>query len=80
LNGKPEEADKYQLQTNRIADIYQSQKNISNAIHALKVIMSEYGLCKPFVMPPLYELDSEEQMKLKLQIREVMNTLSDVIV
>jgi 4-hydroxy-tetrahydrodipicolinate synthase len=80
INGKPEEANKYQLQTNRVSDIYQSKRNISRAIPALKVIMSEYGLCKPFVMPPMYDLDPEEQMNLKLQIREVMNTLTNVTV
>lgn len=78
VEGKTEITKKYQLQTNIVSDIYQQHNDISRAIPALKIIMSEYGLCKPFVMPPLYELDHEKQMKLKLQIREALNTLSNV--
>lgn len=80
VDGDFEKAKKYQLQTDIVTDIYQAQKDISHAIPALKVIMSEYGLCKPFVMPPMYDLTYDEEMKLRLQIREVMHTISNVIV
>lgn len=79
IAGDAEEANKHQLQTDVVGEIYQYKKNISESIPALKVIMSEYELCKSFVMPPMYELDIEEQKKLKLQIREVLKTLSSVI-
>ena len=75
VEGDAAKADEYQLHMNRIAEIYQNRKGISHAIPALKVIMSEFGLCKPYVMPPLYTLNIKEQNKLKQQIREVLNTL-----
>lgn len=79
IKGEDKLAEKYQDQTDVVGEVYQYQKNISESIPALKVIMSEYGLCKPFVMPPMYELEIKEQKKLKQQIKEVLKTLSSVI-
>ena len=76
--GNLEKAREYQVKTNIVTDVYQSQKDISHAIPALKIIMSEFGLCKPFVMPPMYELRPDEEMKLRMQIKQVMKTLTNV--
>jgi len=74
-SNNPEEARRLQKITDRITEIIQKDKNISQSIAALKMIMSEFGLCQPFVMPPLYQLDKAEQSLLKEQIQAEVNNL-----
>ncbi len=70
IQGNAEEAEKMQQLTNEISEIYQKDKNISESIPALKVLMSEFDLCKPHVFPPMYEPAEDEQIRLKKMIRE----------
>lgn len=78
LNGNPEEAAKYQRLTDSVSAVYQTRRDISHSIPALKTVMSEYGLCKPHVMPPMYDTETEEQETLKKQVREVMETFKNL--
>jgi 4-hydroxy-tetrahydrodipicolinate synthase len=67
-SGDKEKAGKFQEQTNAISEVYQKDRNISESIPALKIIMSEYGLCQPYVMPPMYQPSNGEIDQLKLEI------------
>jgi dihydrodipicolinate synthase/N-acetylneuraminate lyase len=58
-------AYEYQVKTDRISDIYLKDRNISQAIPALKFIVSLCGLCQPFVLPPLNLPDIKEQNMIK---------------
>ena len=76
--GDSVEAAKYQQITDSVSAIYQNRGDISHSIPALKAMMSEYGLCKPHVMPPLYDTGAEERELLKQQVREVLRTFKNL--
>jgi len=71
-------ADALQDKANEISEIYQKDKNLSQSIPALKIMMSAVDLCEPYVLPPMYNLDETEQMNVRkatlLKMKElVMN-------
>jgi 4-hydroxy-tetrahydrodipicolinate synthase len=59
--------------TNKISEIYQKDRNLSQSIPALKVMMSVYGLCEPYVLPPMYTLEADEQEFVKDQTRKTLD-------
>ncbi|MBN1184873.1 MAG: dihydrodipicolinate synthase family protein [Bacteroidales bacterium] len=59
--------------TNQISEIYQLNRNISQSIPALKVMMHVKGLCKPCVLPPMYELEKDEVETIIGMTKEQMN-------
>lgn len=75
--GHVEESERLQQVTNRISELYQKDRNLSQSLPALKTLMSEYELCKPHMMPPMYELEIEEQTHLKAAIRAELKDIVD---
>jgi dihydrodipicolinate synthase/N-acetylneuraminate lyase len=65
IHGEATLADQLQTKTNEISEIYQKDRNLSQSIPALKTMMSAYGLCEPYVLPPMYSLSIEEKEKIK---------------
>lgn len=78
LLGNSEAANKYQKMTDEVSAISQSRGDISHSIPALKSMMSEYGLCEPHVMPPMYDTAQEDQKILKQEVREVLKTFRNM--
>lgn len=72
LMGNMEMAERLQQTGNRITEIYQRDRNISESIPALKVIMNEYGLCKTHVLPPMYEDNIKIQSELREEIHQIL--------
>ena len=72
IAGHTENAEKLQQQADMITAVYTKDRNISESIPALKVIMAEYGLCETYVLPPMYEADPSEQQKLRKEIRNIL--------
>jgi 4-hydroxy-tetrahydrodipicolinate synthase len=72
ISGKHEEAERLQQETDEIAAIYQKDRNLGESLQALKVMMSEMGLCKPHALPPLHTLDPSSQELIREATREVM--------
>jgi len=52
MEGNLEEAMRLQQQTDDIAYIYQDGRSLGESLQALKVMMSELGLCEPNAIPP----------------------------
>lgn len=73
IMGESEKANELQEKTNKISEIYQKDRNISQSIPALKTMMSAYGLCQPFVLPPMYDLDTKEQGLIKERTLEMIS-------
>jgi dihydrodipicolinate synthase/N-acetylneuraminate lyase len=59
-----EKANELQEKANQISEIYQKDRNLSQSIPALKTMMSAFGLCEPFVLPPMYDLDLQDQQQI----------------
>jgi 4-hydroxy-tetrahydrodipicolinate synthase len=73
LNGNSLKVDELQDKTNKISEIYQKDRILSESIPALKVMMSVYGLCEPYAMPPMYTLEAEEQEIIKEQTKRILS-------
>lgn len=66
--GKYDDANRLQDLTNKISKVYQQDKNISESIPALKVLMSVFGLCEPYVLSPMEMPGETEQKELESTI------------
>ena len=54
----------------QISRIYQEGRTLGKSLAALKVMLSELGLCDVYLLPPLDRLDSEEEKSILRQMRE----------
>jgi 4-hydroxy-tetrahydrodipicolinate synthase len=75
--GQKERALEIQERIDPVADFHQKDIVLSHVIAMLKVMMAEFGLCAPAVLPPLTRLGEEKEK----QIREKMRALdiADII-
>ncbi len=73
INGEFLKAKELQSKTDRISDICYKDRNLSQSIVSLKTIMSVYNLCQPYVLPPLYNLNDEEENRIKNLIKQELN-------
>ena len=53
-------AERYQLETDKVAQIYQKGRSLGESLAALKVMMHIKSLCEKEMMPPLSKLSDEE--------------------
>lgn len=53
-------AEKFQIETDKVAQIYQKGRTLGESLAALKVMMHIKGLCEMEMMPPLSKLSDEE--------------------
>lgn len=72
VSGNAEMAEMYQVLTDRVSEVNQAGRLINESIPALKVIMSVYGLCKPFVLPPMYMPGDTAREELTHAISKLM--------
>jgi dihydrodipicolinate synthase/N-acetylneuraminate lyase len=70
-SGDTETAETLQLKTDEISIIYQKDRNLSQSLSALKVIMHEMGLCETYVLPPLIESSAEETSRIQEDMRQL---------
>jgi dihydrodipicolinate synthase/N-acetylneuraminate lyase len=64
-----------QERTDMISLLYQKNRALNHSITALKVIMSEMHLCKPWVLPPLYRMEQQEEGNYRCQILSEMKNI-----
>ena len=55
-----------------LGNLYQQGRTLGESLWALKVLMKEFGLCEPHVLPPLYEQSAMEQKKLQEGLRQIV--------
>jgi dihydrodipicolinate synthase/N-acetylneuraminate lyase len=72
VSGMWEEAERLQKETNEIAQIYQAGRSLGESLQALKVMMSEIFQLNPVAIPPLSELSMEEQNKILMETRKIL--------
>lgn len=64
-----------QKKTDRISSFYQQNRILSKSFPIFKVMLSTYGLCEKYVLPPMYSLDGGDQEKV---IRSMTATYGDL--
>lgn len=71
-------ADELQGLTDQISALYQKDRDLSHSIPALKVLMTQKGLCTSEVLPPMYRMTIEEESEFLKENRTAFSTLSDI--
>jgi dihydrodipicolinate synthase/N-acetylneuraminate lyase len=71
-NGNQDEAFFFQRISDRMGDLYQKGRTLSESIWALKVVMNELGLCGTDVMPPIYQKSAMEEKELRTALQEII--------
>ncbi|MEN6454967.1 MAG: dihydrodipicolinate synthase family protein [Prolixibacteraceae bacterium] len=75
LHGDNTMAGELQKRTNRLSALYQSNRNLSESLVALKVILSVLGICGTFMMPPVYPMEDEEEISYRKTIERELEKL-----
>ncbi|MGV8090660.1 MAG: dihydrodipicolinate synthase family protein [Mangrovibacterium sp.] len=75
LHGNLETAGILQEKTDRLSALYQKNRNLSESLTALKVIMSVRGICGTQMMPPLYRMEPEEEKNYRTEIQRELEEL-----
>lgn len=65
VKGDEDTANRLQEETNELSRIYQKDRVLSQSLAALKVVMSELGLCGEAVLPPLCKVGAAERADIK---------------
>ena len=71
IEGNTEKAEKIQDKIDPIADFHQQEVPFSHMIPILKVMMDEFELCSPTVLPPLTRLGAKEEEQIRKSMREL---------
>tara|TARA_R110002049_G_scaffold1537_4_gene11861 strand:+ start:10178 stop:11089 length:912 start_codon:yes stop_codon:yes gene_type:complete len=69
-SGNVKKAEELQETTDVISAYYQEGKILSRAFPILKAMMDAFGLCKPYVSPPMETLSVEEILDIKKDVLE----------
>ncbi|MEJ6981410.1 dihydrodipicolinate synthase family protein [Pedobacter sp. P351] len=72
LNGDHSKAYELQRQSDLLGNLYQGGRSLGESLWALKVLMSEYGLCKPNMLKPLQLMSAEEELQLIQSFHELI--------
>jgi 4-hydroxy-tetrahydrodipicolinate synthase len=65
-----------QMKADQLSELYMAGRNLSLSLPALKTIMSELGLCQPFVYPPLETTPENEALLIKEKTRLMFQNLN----
>jgi dihydrodipicolinate synthase/N-acetylneuraminate lyase len=70
IEGDREKAEEIQSKINLIAEFHQKDIPFSHMIPMLKVMMHEFGLCGPTVLPPLTHFGAEKESQIKEMMKK----------
>lgn len=71
-NGDNKSAFDLQNQSDLLGNLYQAGRSLGESLWGLKVLMKEFDLCEPIMMPPLHELSDEDEKALKNAFYELI--------
>lgn len=71
--GNFEEAQNWQTLTDDLSLVYQKDRALNQSLPALKAIMNELGLCQKHMIPPMYNIVQDEEMKVLTDLRKIVN-------
>jgi 4-hydroxy-tetrahydrodipicolinate synthase len=73
IGNQLEKANETFLQTEKLSKLYQKDKMLGESLAALKCIMSIKGMCQPFVLKPLTNLNDAEFAEIKIKYNKYLN-------
>jgi dihydrodipicolinate synthase/N-acetylneuraminate lyase len=72
--GDKDTAFRYQQLSDLFGGLYQSGRLLGSSLAALKVLMQTYGICQPYMMPPLQVLSEEDAKSIRTKLNELVTT------
>ena len=78
VEGYTEEAMAAQGKGDAISAIYQQDRVLSKQFPVLKLMMSVFGLCQPYVLPPLYRLAEAAEQQIFHTVKKQYNSLEEL--
>ncbi len=72
IAGDTAKAEELQQLTIEIGKINTAGLTLGDSLAGLKLMMNEAGLCEPYMLPPLTELDEETEQRIRQAAREVI--------
>ncbi len=69
VKGDTAAAKALQIKADNLSELYLAGRNLSQSLPALKIIMSELGLCQPYVYPPLEITSGDEALVIREKVR-----------
>lgn len=73
ISGNTEIANDLQAKTIEIGKINTDNLTLGESLAGLKVIMKMYGLCEPYMLPPLTELEEKTVINIQNKVRDIIN-------
>jgi len=70
-DGNKKRAEELQDKIDPIADFHQQEVPFSHMIPILKVMMDEFDLCGPTVLPPLTRLEAKQEEQIRKSMKEL---------
>ncbi len=70
FSGDVKRAEELQVRTDVVANFFQKDKLLSVTFAYLKFMMSQLGLCGPYVLPPLKRLTKEEEAHIRAEMEK----------
>lgn len=78
-NNLHSEAERLQKITDEIGEICQKNNDLNRSIPALKVMMATYGICQPYVYPPMHEIEMTEQLIIKEKTKGILEKYTNKV-
>ena len=75
VKGDTAAAKALQIKADNLSELYLAGRNLSQSLPALKIIMSELGLCQPYVYPPLEITSGDEALVIREKVRLMFQDL-----
>lgn len=72
LYGEKAKGEQAQIDTMKIAAIYQKDRILSESLAALKVMLQTAGLCSTTMLPPITTLNPDEESQVRVKTAEVI--------
>lgn len=67
-----------QDKADKISEMYQKDRSLSYSLPVLKAMMAAYGLCRPCMLPPMFQLSSGEQQSVREMILSQFGDLNQI--
>ena len=71
-NGDETRARNFQKSSDTWGNLYQLGRTLGESLWALKVVMNEFGLCEPNVMPPIYAGSRADEKRIQETLQTIL--------
>jgi dihydrodipicolinate synthase/N-acetylneuraminate lyase len=71
-------AEKAQIKADRISELYQKDRILSRGLPVFKAMLAAYGLCQSHMLPPMYQMEPDEEDSVKSLVLSHFGDLNQI--